>query len=128
MCAATLIPSVKVVRSVALGLVVSIAGLSSSFAFCVSACTDEAATATSSHTCHGDVGDISVAADVGACPHSPAVVRAPDLSREDRVSLVFAEPVVANLRTDPAIVAGASAPRASRTPVRPSTSHTVLRI
>jgi hypothetical protein len=68
------------------------AGLSSSFALCVSACGEPTQT-RAAHSCHEQTTDRTIAADTGTCSHSPSIASRPDLSRDDRAPLVWGEAV-----------------------------------
>jgi hypothetical protein len=118
---------VRFVRLVSFAIIVSVAGLSSSFALCVSTCTDAAPGAAASHACHEHTVGVSMTAGDGSCPHGPVFVAQGDITRDDRAPLAIAEPFV----TVSTIVLPVSAVRgrtAAYPPARPVSSPPVLRI
>ena len=123
----TLKATVRFARLVSFVLILSVAGLSSSFALCVSACTDEATSATESHACHDQTGGVGIAAGDGTCPHGPAIVQQGDITRDDRTPLTIAQPVVA-LTTTAATATSARTRATAHPPTRPVSSPPILRI
>ncbi|HUE89400.1 MAG TPA: hypothetical protein VMO26_25250 [Vicinamibacterales bacterium] len=115
------------VRLISFVLILSVAGLSSSFALCVSACADEGLSAAESHDCHDGVGGASIAAGDGTCPHGATVVQQGDVTRDDRTPLTIAKPVVA-LTTIAAAATAARTPATAHPPTRPVSSRPILRI
>ncbi len=124
----TLKATVRFARLVSFVLILSIAGLSSSFALCVSACTDEAPSATESHGCHDQTGGVGIAAGDGTCPHGPAIVQQGDITRDDRTPLTIAQPVVVALTTTAATATSARTRATAHPPTRPVSSPPILRI
>jgi hypothetical protein len=118
---------VRLVRLISFALILSVAGLSSSFAVCVSACTDDSPVAAQSHVCHDQTGELGVTAGDGSCPHGPALAERADLTRDDRAPLTPAQPV---LSYTGAVVTGmaARARLAQYPPDRPVNSPPILRI
>jgi hypothetical protein len=110
-----------VVRLVSFALMTSVAGLSSSFALCVSACTNEAASAMASHACHDQTGGISLAAGDGTCPHGPSIVPQGDITRDDRAPVVS---LTASVVTGWAV----RTPAGANPPARPVSCPPILRI
>lgn len=84
-------------RPVALVLALSIAGLSSSFALCVSACIEDLPGTAPSHACHEEATDVRLTSSSGACAHDGTVVRVVDFSRDDRGPVMLGEPAVVTL-------------------------------
>ena len=117
----------NVVRLVSLVLILSVAGLSSSFALCVSACTDETPSADAAHACHDQRGGVSMAAGDGTCPHGPAIVPQGDITRDDRAPLSIAQPVGA-FSVMPVRASNSSTRVHIRPPDRPVVSPPILRI
>ena len=115
------------VRLVSFALMTSVAGLSSSFALCVSACTNEAASAMASHACHDQTGGISLAAGDGTCPHGPSLVPQGDITRDDRAPLTVGQPVVSLTAS---VVTGwaVRTPAGANPPARPVSCPPILRI
>jgi hypothetical protein len=118
---------VSYARLISLVLILSIAGLSSSFALCVAACTDEEPSGGESHACHDQTATLTVVAGGGACPHGRAIVPQGDITRDDRAPLTIAHRVVS--LPSPVVVASAVHTRAdARPPARPVSSPPILRI
>jgi hypothetical protein len=118
---------VNLVRLISILLVVSVAGLSSSFALCVSACTDVVASAAQSHACHAQTAGVNLAARDGSCPHGSAIAQQGDITRDDRSPSMVAQPTASVATT--IVTASAVHTRAGgRPPARPITSRPILRI
>lgn len=79
-------------RVVALAIAVVVGGLSSSFALCVSGCTQETAPSTAAHACHEQGADLKIAAGTGACAHAPAVTATADVSRDPKAASLHLAP------------------------------------
>ena len=78
-----IVERVVLTRIVALVVALVVAGVSSSFALCVSGCAKDAPAVA--HTCHEQSGGLKVRAGTGACPHAPVIGAQADLVREPRV-------------------------------------------
>jgi hypothetical protein len=123
----TLKATVRFFRLIAFALILSVAGLSSSFALCVSACSDEAPGAAESHACHEQTSGLTMAAGDGSCQHGPAIVERGHITRDDRAPLAIAQPVVSSNTT----IMPVSAVRTGATaypPARPVSAPPILRI
>ncbi len=114
-------------RLIAFVLILSVGGLSSSFALCVSACASEAPSAAESHACHDQTGGVRIAADQGTCPHGPAIVPQGDITRDARSPLTTAQPFAS---LTPTTVVTTTAPMLASVhpPARPVSSSSILRI
>ena len=117
----------RVTRLISFVLILSVGGLSSSFALCVSACASEAPIQAESHACHDQTGGVSIAADEGTCPHAPAIVPQGDITRDTRSLLTIVQPFVS---LNPTTVVTTTVPMlASVHPLaRPVSSFSILRI
>jgi hypothetical protein len=118
---------VRVARLISFVLILSVGGVSSSFALCVSACARETPSQAESHACHDQTGGVSISADDGACPHGTAIVPQGDITRDTRSPLTIAQPF-ASLK--PTTVVTTTAPKLASVhpPDRPVSSFSILRI
>ena len=78
-------------RLTSLVLALSVAGVSSSFALCVTGCTNQTTT-NAAHACHKGATSVSVTADTGPCAHRPEVGGAVELTRDTRAAMATAAP------------------------------------
>jgi len=115
------------VRLISILLAVSVAGLSSSFALCVSACTDGVPSVAQSHACHDQTADVSLTAGDGSCPHGPAIVHQGDITRDDRSASLVMQPTV-SVATSVVTTSALQTRAGARPPARPITSPPILRI
>jgi hypothetical protein len=118
---------VRVARLISFVLILSVGGLSSSFALCVSACASQTPSTAESHACHDQTGGVSIAADEGTCPHGTAIVPQGDITRDTRSPLTIAQPFAS---LNPATAATTTVPTLASVhpPGRPVSGFSILRI
>ena len=118
--------SVRITPITVFAVVISVAGLSSSLAVCVSMCIEPVSAAVAAH-CHDEPTEPTIGANFGDCGHSPRVTANPDMSREERTAFVFVQTTTVNSRVLPDVERTAH-PGAFALSTRRTVAPTFLRI
>jgi hypothetical protein len=113
-------------RIIVVATAICVGGLSSSLVLCLTACTEPVTTTSPSH-CHEGTAKPTIGVNTGDCRHSPSLTTSPDLSRDERTSVVFAQTATVRSVFFPKFERTAY-PTTSITLTRPVPAPTILRI